>query len=70
MSRIKCQDYDHVVAQCPFRNLLLIEADDDEIEIVVYELTGNTTGSDDDVRVSSIQLNAVRCSHTTVRDEN
>jgi len=50
----KCQGYGYVAAQCHFRNLLIKEADDDEIETVVYEPTGSATDSDDDVRVSSI----------------
>ena len=50
----KCQGYGHVAAPCPFMNLLVREADDDKIEIVVYEPTGSVTDSDDDVRVSSI----------------
>jgi len=56
--------------QCLSRNLLVREADDDEIEIVVYELTGSMTDSNNDVRVFSIQLGIVRCSHTSVRDED
>ena len=43
----KCQDYDHIVAQCPSRNLLLSKVDDD-IETIVYEPTGSATDSDDD----------------------
>ena len=65
---VLCQGNGHVVAQCPSRNLLVREVD--EIETVVYEPTDNVTDSDDDVRVSSIQLGIVRCSHTTVRDED
>ena len=68
--RFKCQGYGHIVAQCPSRNLLVREADDDEIETVVYEPTGSATDSNDDVRVSSIQLSVVRCSRTAVRDED
>ena len=34
----------------------LREADDDEIKTVVYESTGSATDSNDNVRVSSIQL--------------
>jgi len=52
----KCQGYGYVAEQCPSRNLLVREADGDEIETVV-----STTDSDDDVMVSSIQLAAVRC---------
>jgi len=32
----KCQDYSHVASQCPSKNFLVREADDDEIETVVY----------------------------------
>ena len=56
------------VTQCPSSNLLVREVNDDEIETVVYELTDNATDSDN-VRVSSIQLGVVRCSHAAVRDE-
>ena len=56
------------VFKCPFKNLLIREADD-EIETVVYEPTGSVTDSDD-VKVSNIQLGVVRCSHTAVRDED
>jgi len=66
----KCQGYDHVVAHCPSRNLLVREADDNEIKIIVYEPTGSATDFDDDVRISSIHFGVVRCAHTTVRDEN
>ena len=64
----KCQGYGHVVAHCPSRNLLVRKADD-EIETIVYELTVSATDSDNDARVSSIQLGVVRCSNTTVRDD-
>jgi len=37
-----------------------MKANDDEIEIVVYELTHSATDSDDEVRVLSIQLGGVR----------
>jgi len=66
----KCQGYDHVAAQCPSRNLLIKEIDDDEIKTVVHEPTDSATDSDDDIRVVSIQLGGVRCSHTTVSNEN
>jgi len=33
------------------RNLLIKEVDDDVIKIVVHEVTGSVTDSDDDVRV-------------------
>jgi len=66
----KCQDYDHVVAQYPSRNLLIKEIDDDEIETVVHKATGSATDSDDDVRVASIQLCVIRCSHTAVGNED
>ena len=52
----KCQGYGRVAAECPFRNLLVKEADDDEIKTVVHELTGSATDSDGDVKVSNIQL--------------
>ena len=65
----KCQDYGHVTAQCPSKNLLIKKADDDEIETIVYESAGSATDSDDDVRICSIQLGVVRCSHIVVRDE-
>jgi len=65
----KCQGYDHVVAECPSRNLLIKEIDD-EIETVVHEATGSATDSNDDVRVASIQLNVVRCSQTIVSNED
>jgi len=54
----------------PSRNLLLREIDDNEIETVVYEPISSAADSDDDVKVSSIQLGVVRCSHTTVKDED
>jgi len=60
----KYQGYGHVAAQCPCRNLLVREADDYEIETVVYELTSSATVSDDDVRISNIQLGVFRCSHS------
>jgi len=50
----KCQGCSHVVAQCPFRNLLIKEVDDDKIETVVHEAIVSATDSDDDVRVASI----------------
>ena len=65
----KYQDYGHFAAQYPSRNLLISEADDDEIDIIVYELTGSTINSDD-VRISNIQLGVIKCSHTTIIDEN
>jgi len=48
------QCYGYIVAQCPSRNFLVREVDDDEIETVVYEPTGSATDSDDNVRVLSI----------------
>ena len=59
----KCQGHSHVVAQYLSKNLLVRKVDD-EIETVVYESTGGATGSADDVRVSSIQLGVVRCTHS------
>jgi len=49
-----CQGYGHVAAQCPSRNPLVREADNDKVEILVYEPTSSATDSDDDVRVCSI----------------
>jgi len=60
----KCQGYGHIVAYCFFKNLLIKEDNDDEIETVVYELTDIATNSDDDIRISNIQLGVVRCLHT------
>ena len=54
----------------PIGIFLVRKADDDEIEIVVYKPTGSATDSDDDVRISSVQMGVIRCSHTTIRDEN
>jgi len=45
----------HVVALYPSKNILVKEAEDDEIERVVYEPTGSVIDSDDDVKISSIQ---------------
>jgi len=64
----KYQGYDHIVAQCPSRNLLVRKVDD-EIETAVYEPTDSATDSDD-VTIFSIQLSAVRCSQTVVRDKD
>ena len=47
-----------------------MEVGDDEIETVEYEPTDSVTDSDDNVRVSSIQLGVIRCSHTSVGDED
>jgi len=66
----KCQGYDHVVAQCPSKNLLVRGSWWWWVEIVVYGSNGTATDSDDDVRVSSIQLGVIRCSHIDVRDED
>jgi len=60
---IKCQGYGHVDAQCPSRNLLDREADDDEIETIVYESSGSATDSNN-VKISSIQLSVVMYSHS------
>ena len=54
----------HVATQCPSRNFLIKEADDDEIETIVHEATGSATDSDDDVKVASIQLDIIRCPHS------
>jgi len=37
--------------------------------MVIYEPVGSESDTDEDVRVFSVQLSVVRCSHTTVRDE-
>ena len=66
----KCQEYDHIVAQCPSRNILIKEDDGNEIETIVYAPTGSATDSNDDVRISSIQLGVVRCSHIAVNNED
>ena len=60
----KYQGYGHVLAQCPSTNLLIKEVNDDEIEMIVHEVAGSATDSDDDVRVASIQLGVIRCPHT------
>jgi len=65
----KCQDYDHNAAQCPSRNLL-IKKIDDYIETVIHEAIGDATDSEDDLRVSSIQLGVSRCPYTTVGNED
>ena len=54
----------------PLRSLFFRETDDDEIEIVVYEATGNATNSDDDVRVATIQLGVIRSTHTAVNNKD
>jgi len=54
--------------KCPSRNIVIKEADD-EIETVVHEPTSSATDFDD-VRVASIQLGIVRCSHTIVSNED
>ena len=56
--------YDRIAAQCTSRNLLIKKIDDD-IETIIYEATDSATDYDD-VRVSSIQLNIIRCPHTAV----
>jgi len=56
--------YGRVAAQCLSRNLLIKEVDDDEIETVVHEATSSVTNSNDDIRVSSIQLGIIRCPHS------
>ena len=66
----KCQGYDHIVTQYPSKNLIVKKADDDKIETIVYEPTGSATDSDDGVKIFSIQLGVLRCSHTTIRDED
>ena len=66
----KCQGYSQFVVQCPFRNLLIKEIDDDDIETVVHEANDSVTDSDDDVSVASIQLGVIRCPHTTVDKED
>ena len=49
-----CQNYSHVVAQCSSRSLLVREADNNEIETLVYDPTVSATDSDDNVSVSII----------------
>jgi len=44
--------------------------DKGNIEEDVYEPEGDTSDTNEDVRFSSIQFGVVRCSHTTIRDEN
>jgi len=41
-----------------------------EIKTVVHEATGSVTDSDDDVKVTSIQLGVIRCSYTVVGNED
>jgi len=54
--------YGHVTTQCPSRNLLVAGADldDDEFE-EICEPVGSASNTDEDVKVSCIQLNVVRC---------
>jgi len=59
----KCQGYGHIAAQCPSRNLLTKETDDDEIKTFIHEATSSATDFDDDVRVASIQLCVIRHTH-------
>ena len=66
----KCQGYGHIVAQCPSRNLLIKEINDDEIKTVVHEATSSVADSDDDVKVTSIQLGVIRSTHTAVSNED
>ena len=68
----KCQDYGHIVTQCPSRNFLVrgTDSDDDELKTVIHEPVGSAYDTIEDVRDSSTQLGVIRCLHTVVRDEN
>jgi len=43
--------------------------DDDEFEDI-YEPVGSASDSNEDIRVSRIQLSVVKCLHATSRDED
>ena len=53
-NQFKCQGNDHVVVVCPFRNLLVRIAGDDENKTVIYQPNGSAADSDDDAKISSI----------------
>ena len=46
------------------------DSDDEGLKTVVYETVGSESDTDEDVRISSIKLSAVRCLHTTIKDED
>ena len=52
------------------RNLLVEGADLNDEKFEIYEPVGSASDIDEDVRVSRIQLNVVRCRHATFKDED
>lgn len=64
--------YGYIVAQCLIRILSVERAqlEDDEFEEEIYEVVGNASDSNEDVRVFSILLGVVKCLYTTFRDKN
>jgi len=67
----RCHGYGHIVAQCPSRNLLVERAylDDDEF-VEIYKSMGSASDTNEDVRVSHIQLSVVRCLHAASKNED
>ena len=67
----RCHDYGHIVAQYPFRNLLIegADLDDNEFEDEIYEPVGSASDTDVNVRVSSIQLSVIWSLHAASKDD-
>jgi len=79
MQCCRCHGYAHVAAQCPSRNHLVEDADldDDEFEKNVRNLgflerepVRSASDTDENVRLSRIQLSVARCLYNTSRDED
>ena len=68
----RCHDYGHVAAQCMPRDLFVKgdDLDGNEFEEEIYEPAGSASDTDENVRVSSIQLSIARCLHAASRDED
>ena len=65
----RCHSYGHIATQCLSRNFLAEGADLDDDEFEIFEPVGSVSDTDEDVRVSCIQLSVIRCLHATSRDE-
>ena len=72
MQCYRCHDYSHVDAQCLSGNFLIARADldNDEFDDKIYKPVGSAIDTDENVRVSSIQLSVVKCLHIASKNED
>ena len=70
MKCFRCHEYRHVIVWYPTRILLIEDAGLDEGNLEdIYKSKGGISDTNENVRVSSIQVGVIRYSHIAIRDK-